>query len=207
MNCLNKKLFFIIFSIILEFNIIFSQINFGSYQYEKILEVKNETLLTSKILIWNSGKNDIEVVFEIIEKPKNVEVYLDKKEIILSSELKNDYEILIINNREIKVLPVNVYFYILSKDASGYVKIRAYAKSLENAEIPIRQEREFLFIINKVEDSKKEKVETKLTEKIIESISNSIRENHTNILPVIIIVISVLASLIILKRKGSEWFT
>lgn len=202
---MKTTIIFIIFSLFLFVS--FSEISFGSYQQEKIIDFKNETLLIYKILIWNSGKNDIKVSFEIVEKPKNLEVYIDKRELILTQNIENDFEILIINNREIKAIPINVYFYALKKDISGYVKIKAIAESLEKANIPIKQERSFIFFIkDSSNETEKKEIQTNLIEKFVESFSYSFEKIRLNILPMLIVFFSLIISLLIIllsrKRKS-----
>lgn len=195
---------FLIFSILLIpiIKISLSQISLGSYQLEKIIEVQNENFYVTKILFWNSGKKDIKLTLEIEETPKCLDVFLERKELILSEDISDNFEIIILNNKEVKAIPINIYFYTKSKECEGNVIIKVVSESLEKPEISVKQERDFVFIVKKNREITEEKRSNYTQRNNFLSQINQIIENQkVNILPILIIFFSIAISIVIFIFK------
>lgn len=195
---------FLIFSIFLItiIKISISQISLGSYQFEKVIEIQNENFYTTKILFWNSGKKDIKLILEVEKNPKCLDVFLEKKELIISENPEDNFEVIILNDKEIRAIPINIYFYTKTRNCEGEVIVKAISESLEKPEISVKQERDFVFIVNK----NKEKIEEEKTNYIeknnfLTKITQFFETQKINILPVLIVLSSLVISILVIAYK------
>ncbi|MEM5821281.1 MAG: hypothetical protein QXP34_03095, partial [Candidatus Aenigmatarchaeota archaeon] len=159
------------------------------------------------ILVWSSNNKDFKLTLEVVEKPKSMEIFIDKKEVIVSNNLTNYFEIISLNGNVYKAIPINIFLYSYENLKNERVTIRSIAEDLTEKNIKIKFEKDFTFLINfeKVEEKKdtneifnKENTTEKFDWKSIIPSFNF----WERILPILILAISVLISFIIIKRRS-----
>ncbi|MEM5828130.1 MAG: hypothetical protein QW197_01330 [Candidatus Aenigmatarchaeota archaeon] len=202
-----KTIILSIVTILFLFHVTFSEISFGAYQYEKYINIKANELKITKILVWSSNNKDFKLTLEVVEKPKSMEIFIDKKEVIVSNNLTNYFEIISLNGNVYKAIPINIFLYSYENLKNERVTIRSIAEDLTEKNIKIKFEKDFTFLINfeKVEEKKdtneifnKENTTEKFDWKSIIPSFNF----WERILPILILAISVLISFIIIKRRS-----
>lgn len=202
-----KTIILSIVTILFLFHVTFSEISFGAYQYEKYINIKANELKITKILVWSSNNKDFKLTLEVVEKPKSMEIFIDKKEVIVSNNLTDDFEIISLNGNVYKAIPINIFLYSYENLKNERVTIRSIAEDLTEKNIKIKFEKDFTFLINfeKVEEKKdtneifnKENTTEKFDWKSIIPSFNF----WERILPILILAISVLISFIIIKRRS-----
>ncbi|MEM5811924.1 MAG: hypothetical protein QXG91_04275 [Candidatus Aenigmatarchaeota archaeon] len=131
---------FIILLALLQYS--FSQIGFGSLQIDKVINGYK----ISKILFWNAGNEDITLELSIKSLPKNWQILLSKNSIELKKDVEKNFELILINKKQFKAIPIELIFLPFDNAENGKAIIEALAyKNGTNETIKVMQKAEFVY--------------------------------------------------------------